>query len=109
MADINSFHKVEIRTIPRNWGGARSAHGVEILLDGVPVKGLTDAKLIMGVDDVIRLQLELLPEDIICQLELAAVERTRKRIEFPDGLVASVSTLDPAIGHVAHVVDEEKL
>jgi hypothetical protein len=104
----STFHKVEIRTIPRAWGGARSAYGVEISLDGIPIKGLTDAKLIMGVDDVIRLQLELLPEDIICQLEEAAINTSRKKLEFQDGPISSCRTLDPTIGHSIAVVAENE-
>lgn len=76
-------HKVEIRNTPE-FDGAQAAAGIEILLDGVQVKSCTKAVLVLDSKDVVRLHLELFPQELAINVENAflKVERMEQAVSL---------------------------
>lgn len=97
--------KITIRN-NTNDRGALAGYGVEILVDGEPVKELVNARLFMEIDSIVRLELEVLPSaldieltsDVIKTLPLnATVDFLLQQLIWKAHLPTCASKQEPAV------------
>lgn len=80
----DKFHKLTM-------GGGPHAHGLEVFLDGMPLKGVTSLSLTANYHDAVRVTLELIVEVLPSQVMAAT------KVDLP----LNIEELPPHIQQIA--------